>query len=126
MKKMFITALMLFSSLAISQTASLFGGTVNAGSIGGTAAVTQGQSGAALLGLSFSTATQRSDEVGAAGGTVQPGGVLVGQTGASSATGGSASGALGFAAAGSSFGGGAANDQAATGTFGTLGISFRP
>jgi hypothetical protein len=115
-------------SVGVAQAASLnlFGGTINAASFGGSSAQTQGASGAALVGVAGTGATQTSTQQGAAGGVLGPSGVVVEQAGTSSAGGASTSFGLGLGAGASTFGGGAGNVSGATGTFGTIGIGILP
>ena len=123
MKKLLaILAVSLFSMSAFAV--NLYGGVVAAQSVGGTETSTQGATGAAMLGLSFTQSGAQASQAGAAGGAVSPSGVVVGQGGTSSNSGGSASGALGFAVGGSNYSGTAGNASGAAGRFGTIGIGF--
>ena len=125
MKKLFAVALLVVSGVASAASLNLFGGTVNAGSVGGTQATTQDGSGAALIGLAATGATASASQQGAAGGVITPTGVVVEQGGVSQSSGVSGSGALGVAAGGSTFGSGAGNVSGATGSFGTVGIGLQ-
>jgi hypothetical protein len=124
MKKSLLGLVLSLAFAIPAMAANLYGGSVQAGSVGVSAAQTQGGSGAIFAGVSGTRSTANSFEGGVAGGSVGPAGVVTYQAGGAATNGGSASGALGAAAAGSSYGGGAGNLNGATGSYGTIGIGF--
>jgi len=126
MKKFFALALALAFSGAQAASLNLFGGTLGAASFGGSSAATQGGSGAALVGVAGTGATQTSTQHGAAGGVITPTGVVVEQGGTSTTSGGSGSFGLGLGVGASTFGGNAGNVSGAVGNFGTIGIGILP
>jgi len=127
MKKLIVALVVSFASIgAFAADAFLFGGTVNASSVGGTSTSSGSNSGAVLFGVATTGGSAQAVQGGTAGGTVSPDGVVVGQASGSGTQTTSGSGAFGFAAGGTGSGATAGNLSGATGTFGKFGLGINP